>query len=371
MMLLRPLLIAAALIATIPTAALAGADDAVLTPDWKSDSAAIAVPVLRANVTVTGDVVRIGDVIDNAGSFGQIAIYRAPDLGTTGSLPTAQVIAALRAHEVIGVDTKHIKEVTVTRLARNVDAKDIQDAVAHAIEHRGGLGDAANLSLTFDRDVQDMHLDASNTGALQPVAVRYDSRSTRFDVTFEISNDVNAPATRLRFTGSAIETVEAAVLTRNVERADMLKSSDIIVERRPKLEIGGDAAVRESALGMQLRHPMRAGQALRVADLAKPDLVQKDQGVTLVFQTAGLYLTTRGKAIDSGTEGDVVSVLNLQSKRTVTGVVTGRGQVTIQVATPRPVVITDPGIAQTPVPTSVADNSPQVTSNQVSTSRSE
>src|ERR1700723_3674633 len=49
---------------------------------------AIAVPVLRATVTVESDVVRIGDVIDNAGTSAQIAIYRAPDLGTTGSLPT-------------------------------------------------------------------------------------------------------------------------------------------------------------------------------------------------------------------------------------------------------------------------------------------
>ena len=363
MMLLRPLLLAATLITAVPAPALAGPADV---PDWKSDTAAIATPALRPSVTVTSDVVRIGDVIDNAGTFSQIAIYRAPDLGTTGTLPTAQVISALRAHQVIGVDTKDIKEVTVTRLARNVDAKAIQDAVAHAIEHRGGLGDAANLSLTFDRDVQDMHLDAYNTGAMQPVAVRYDSRTTRFDVSFEIGNDVNAPPTRLRFTGSAIETIEAAVLTRNVERSDMLKSSDIIVERRPKLEVGTDAAVRESALGMQLRRPMRAGQALRVADLAKPDLVQKDQGVTVIYQTAGLYLTTRGKALDSGTEGDVVNVMNLQSKRTVTGVVTGRGQVTIQIATPQPVVITDPGVAETPASTSVADNNPQVT-----TSRSE
>ena len=363
MMLLRSLLLAAAVIAAIPAPALAGADDL---PDFKSDAAAatIALPVLRASVTVTSDVVRVGDVIDNAGTFGQIAIYRAPDLGTTGKLPTAQVISALRAHQVIGVDTKEIKEVTVTRLARNVDAKDIQDAVAHAIEHRGGLGDAANLSLTFDRDVQDMHLDAINTGAMQPVSVRYDGRSARFDVTFEIGNDVNAAPTRLRFTGSAIETVEAAVLTRNVERADMLKSSDIIVERRPKLEIGGDAAARQSALGMQMRHSMRAGQALRVADLTKPDLVQKDQGVTMVYQSAGLYLTTRGKAIDNGTEGDVVSVMNLQSKRIVTGIVTGRGQVTIQVATPQPIIVTDPGVAETPAPTSVADNNPPITSSK-------
>ena len=56
----------------------------------------------------------------------QIAIYRAPDLGTTGSLPTAQVISALRAHQVIGVDTKDLREISVTRLARTLDAKDIE-----------------------------------------------------------------------------------------------------------------------------------------------------------------------------------------------------------------------------------------------------
>jgi len=103
---------------------------------------------------------------------------------------------------------------------------------------------------------------------------------------------------------------------------------------------------------------MRAGQALKVADLVKPDLVQRDQSVTLIYQTAGLYLTTRGKAVDNGTEGDVVNVLNLQSKRTVSGVVTGRGQVTIQIATPEPVVISDTSATLTPASTSLAAANP-------------
>ncbi len=289
----------------------------------------IAAPVLRASVSVTGDLVRVGDLIDNAGSFAQVPVYRAPDLGTTGSLPTAQVIDALRAHQVIGVDTRDIKQVQVTRLARMVESKDIELAVATALEHRGGLGDAANLSLTFDRELQDLRLDASYDGALQPTAVHYEPRTGRFDVSLQIASEDVAP-TQMRITGTAIEMVDAVVLTRNVERTELLKSSDVVIERRAKAEVGGDAATREGALGMQLRHPMRAGQALRVADLAKPDLVQRDQAVTVVYQAPGIYLTTRGKAIDSGTEGDVVTVLNLQSKRTVTGVVTGRGQVTIQ-----------------------------------------
>ena len=159
-MMLRSLLLATALLA------------ATVVPAFAQDREdVIAAPVLRASVSVSSDVVRIGDVVDNAGTAAQIAIYRAPDLGTTGSLPTAQVISALRAHQVIGVDTRDLREISVTRLARTLDAKDIESQVARALEHRSGLGDAANLSLTFDRDVQDMRLEASNTGAMQPVVL--------------------------------------------------------------------------------------------------------------------------------------------------------------------------------------------------------
>jgi flagella basal body P-ring formation protein FlgA len=296
---------------------------------------AVAAPVLRASVNVASDVVRIGDVVDNAGPAAQIAIYRAPDPGTTGSLPTAQVLSVLRAHQVIGVDTRDLKAISVTRLARTLEAAEIELQVARALERRSGLGDAANLSLSFDRGVQTLQLDASNSGALQPVSARFDQRSGRFDVSFEIANDTGSAPTKLRFTGSAVETVEAAVLARGVERNEIIKSSDVTIERRPKAEVGNDAAGRDGAVGMQARRQLRAGQALRVADLAKPDLVTRDQNVTLIYESSGLYLTIRGKALEGGSEGDVVNVLNLQSKRTVSGVVVGRGQVSVAIATPR------------------------------------
>ena len=311
---------------------------------------AISAPVLRATVTVASDVVRIGDVIDNAGVASQIAIYRAPDLGTTGTLPTSAVLNALRAHQVIGVNTKDIRQISVTRLARTLGSDDIELQVAVALEHRNGLGDATNLSLTFDTDVRTIQLDASNNGNITPASARFDSRSGRFDVTLEIANDKGDAPARLRFTGTAVETVEAAVLARDVDRNNVLRSSDVIVERRPKTEVGNDPASRDRAVGMQTRRQLRAGQALRSSDLAKPDLVQRDQNVTLIYESTGLYLTVRGKAIDGGTEGDVVSVLNLQSKRTVSGVVVGRGQVAVSVATPRIVASADQDAAPAAAP---------------------
>src|SRR6266481_5144893 len=163
----RTLLLATALLTASTTAGVAQNRDDV-----------IAAPALRASVTVSGDIVRIGDIIDNAGSAAQIAIYRAPDLGTTGSLPVAQVLNTLRAHQVIGVDTRELKEITVTRLARTIEGKELEQQVARALERRNGLGDATNLSLTFDRDPGDVRLDASNSGNMQATVVRYEPRNT-------------------------------------------------------------------------------------------------------------------------------------------------------------------------------------------------
>jgi len=330
MMMVRLLLLAAALLA-----ALAGPATAQSGPDGP------AIPTLRAAVTVSGDVVRIGDLVENAGSAAQIAIFRAPDLGTTGTLPVSQLMQALRPHHVIGVDTRELREVAVTRASRALGSREIEAQIARALERRNGLGDAADLAITFDQGtLRDLQLDAAYRGEMRPTIVRFDPRNGRFDVTFEIVNDVTAEPARLRFIGSAVETVETAVVTRNVERNDVLRASDVSSARRPKAEVGNDRMTRERAVGMQVRKSIRAGQAVKAADLGKPDLVTRDQSVTVIYEAPGLYLTGRGKALDSGTEGDVVSVINLQSKRTIQGTVIGPGQVAAMVSTPRAVTTT-------------------------------
>ena len=54
-----------------------------------------------------------------------------------------------------------------------------------------------------------------------------------------------------------------------------------------------------------------------------------------------------------GTEGDAVNVLNLQSKRTVSGIVVGRGQVAVAVALPRSAPVMT-GAVEPAAPVSVA-----------------
>jgi flagella basal body P-ring formation protein FlgA len=80
---------------------------------------------------------------------------------------------------------------------------------------------------------------------------------------------------------------------------------------------------------------MQGGRPLRAADLMKPDLVLRNEAVTLVYEAPGMVLTIRGRANDGGAEGDVISVLNEQSKRVVQGVIIGPGRVAVSSGSPR------------------------------------
>lgn len=293
-------------------------------------------PTLRSDILVSADVVRVGDLVENAGSVAQIAVFRAPDLGETGSVPVARVIEALRPHGVVAVDTSGISEIMVTRASRAIGTKEIEERVAQAVASRFISTDPANIAVTFERPFRGIHIEPNLTGALAVSRFSFDPRSGRFDILFDLPGSTAIRRTPLRFTGIAAETYEAATLARPVVRGEVLRAADIIVERRPKHEVVGDAVRQpDRAIGLAARQPLRAGQVLRRADLTKPELVARNEPVLIIFDSPGISLTVRGKAIEAGAEGDTVNVLNIQSKRNLQGIVTGHGQVTVLSMTPR------------------------------------
>src|SRR5271167_1076803 len=90
-------------------------------------------PALKSSVTVSGDVVRIGDLVENAGPVADIPIFRAPDLGTTGAVATDRIVDAIRAHELIGIDTRGLSDVLVTRASRTIPVQEISSRIAQSL----------------------------------------------------------------------------------------------------------------------------------------------------------------------------------------------------------------------------------------------
>jgi flagella basal body P-ring formation protein FlgA len=121
-----------------------------------------------------------------------------------------------------------------------------------------------------------------------------------------------------------------------VGRGDVLRDSDLVIEKRPKTELQADT-IRDpaGAIGMAAQQAFRAGQTIRSADITRPQLVKRGEPVMIRYEVPGIVLTARGKAEESGSLGDTVNIVNVQSKRVIQAVVTGPGQVAVTSLTPR------------------------------------
>jgi flagella basal body P-ring formation protein FlgA len=293
-----------------------------------------ATPRLRELVAVSSEIVRIGDLVENAGAAADVPVFRAPDLGQTGAVQLGRIIEALRPYDLTGLDTGGLNEVVVTRLSRAMTAKDITDRITRALSGQYGLGDAQNLAVILDRDIRILHVEPTVGGDLVVSRMNVDPRTGRFDIAFELPGSTLSRRAGLRFTGTVTETVEAAVLTRSLRIGEIIKASDVTMGRRPKAELRSDGMGPDQVIGMAAKTALRNGQALRTDDLIKPQIVQRNEAVTIYYEVPGIMLTVRGKAVEGGAMGDVVGVLNIQSNRTVQATVIGPGRVTIAAAGP-------------------------------------
>jgi len=286
-------------------------------------------PTLKAEATVTGDLVRVGDVVENAGMIAGEPIFRSPDLGMTGTVPAAAIVEAVRAHALVGLDTAGLSEVKVTRAARMIPAKVVEDEVARGLSEQYQLGPVKDITINFDRALRAMYVSPSAVGEPRVSRLYYDARSGRFDADLELPTGASSRGT-LKLAGTALATVEVAVLGRAVERGSVIKDSDVEMERQPRAQIGRDVITdRDRIVGLAARDNIQPGRPLRSTDLTRPQIVQRNEIVTLTYEMPGIMLTVRGKASEGGAQGDVISVLNEQTKRVLQGVVVAPGHVAI------------------------------------------
>jgi flagella basal body P-ring formation protein FlgA len=143
------------------TALLALGASAAAAPDQER-------PRLKGEVTVTGNIVHIGDLIENAGIVAKVPIFRAPDLGSTGSVPADVVVEAVRAYALVGLDTGDVSEVVVTRASRTIPAKDIEDRIAQALSAQYALGPSKDIVVTFDRELRSVQVETRHAAAIRP-----------------------------------------------------------------------------------------------------------------------------------------------------------------------------------------------------------
>ncbi len=81
--------------------------------------------------------------------------------------------------------------------------------------------------------------------------------------------------------------------------------------------------------GQEARTALYAGRPISFDAIGPPALVDRNQIVSIHFETQGLMITTEGRALERGGIGDRVRIMNLSSRSTLFGFVQADGTIRV------------------------------------------
>jgi flagella basal body P-ring formation protein FlgA len=92
-------------------------------------------------------------------------------------------------------------------------------------------------------------------------------------------------------------------------------------------DIPGALTDPAEVIGLEAKVTIYAGRPIMAKDIGAATLIERNQTVSLVYRSAGLSILTEGRALSQGAVGEVIKVMNLTSRLTVSGRVGADGTV--------------------------------------------
>lgn len=111
---------------------------------------------------------------------------------------------------------------------------------------------------------------------------------------------------------------EAIYASRVIRPGEIINSSDLRLGEKASAE---SSLLLSEIVGAEARVIIYADRPIRADHTRPPTLVSRNQLVSLIFEGSGLRIEAEGRAMERGSLGESIKVMNLGSRRTVTGTV--------------------------------------------------
>ncbi len=281
--------------------------------------------LLRPNVLLDGDTLRLDDIWDNAGPRGATVLAAAPLPGRRMILETPNLINLARQYGVNWRPMTGSERAVIERPGRQVARADV-DALLRDELSRLGLDAESELELPgFVPPLVPV-------SAMVQLAVEgavLEQPGLRFAATLVVMAD-GMGTQRLRLAGRAAPTVPVVLATRRMALGEVVGPADARTARMRAERVRPGMAQRlDQVVGQELRRPLAVEQGFALVDLGPPSVVQKHALVTLLLDAPGIQLAVQGRALEAAPRGGAVPVMNLVSRNVVEGVAIGPNRVRV------------------------------------------
>lgn len=300
----------------------------------KSAQAAAGPVALRQSTVVSGPYVRLSDLFDGVPEAKDAVVAPSPRPGDQATYAADWLDSIAREHGLAWRPSSSYERVTVVRDTQIIGRIEIIEALR---PHLADQGMAPQADIVLNSRDNAIPIPAGARAAVGVLEAVYDPATQRFTALIEVPAGAPAAA-RQRISGRAHLTTAVPVLVRSIRQGETITAGDIDWMTVRVDQLKRDTLTDpEQLIGRTPRRFVQAGAPVQGFEVDRPRMVDKGSTVTMVYNTPYMQLTAQGRALEHGGVGDQVRVQNLQSNQTVTGVVTDRNLVTVQIGPTGPV----------------------------------
>lgn len=285
-------------------------------------------PVLRTSAVVNGNVIRLGDLFDGAGDKADIPVAPAPPYGRDANYDANWLMAVAQAHGLNWQPLTTVDHIVVERAGHEIENERVREAVNRAVNneidkrHPGKIVD-----IDFDGRVDDLYSPPSVAPTLVVSNLLIDNLDNRFDASVSLRG---VPGMETHVSGHIYDVVMVPVPDQRIGRNQIISRNDITYLKVRADQLGTDVVTDPSKIvGMAPRRMLAENTPIREGDLHPPIIVARGSLVGMTLTSRYMVLTAQGKALEDGAQGQVIKVMNTQSKTTIDAVVTGPGRVRV------------------------------------------
>lgn len=284
---------------------------------------------LMPDVTVNTGVVRLGDIFGGAGKYADRVVAYAPRPGSRAVFDARWLLRVANAYKLDWRPGSVTERVVIERASQVVTKSDIEDLLQQRQIDDGG--DPSSRALVSNRSLR-LHLPIDETNVAGPTLgveqMSVDSGTGRFTAVVAWGNGGDE---RIRVAGRIERMTQVPVLANRIMRGEVIGEADIVWQSLPDARVARAALTdMDQIVGMAAKRSLKAGTPVTASDVRRPLLINRGETVTMMLNTPTMQLTTKGRALQHGSEGDTIRISNLQTNTVIDAIVTGPGRVRVE-----------------------------------------
>ncbi len=253
----------------------------------------------------------------------KVSVGFSPLPGQVKTIYPSQIQSALFLE---GIDTSKItfsipKQITVRRLSQELSWKTLQQKVS----------DYILTHVPWDKSQVEISFSQKKASTILPLGKMDLSISTtknstllgrqRFLVTILLDGQ---PEKKIWIPATIAVNIPVLVAVGKLERGHILSESDLLLREMDMAGLrAGVLTDPAEAMGKKLNRTVRPNTPLLSDYLEQPIVVQRGDVVTIKAENKNLLVTAQGKALENGSDGDLIRVMNLSSKTEIYSQVIG------------------------------------------------